>query len=92
MRITVTFVGILAELIHEGSFEVRLSEGATYGDLLQEIKREFGHVIPDLFWDPKVNAFKDPVFAVANGRALESPDTSLRDTDEVRFLTLVAGG
>jgi len=39
-----------------------------------------------------VNAFKDPVFAVANGRALESPDTSLRDTDEVRFLTLVAGG
>jgi molybdopterin converting factor small subunit len=92
MHIAVTFVGILAELIQEGRVEVHLPQEATYGDLLKEIGRQFGRSIPDPLWDRQANAFKDPIFAVASGRAIDSHDTPLTDGDEVKFLTLVAGG
>ena len=92
MRITVTFVGILAELIQEETVEVHLPQEATYGDLLKEIWRQFGRSIPDPLWDRQTNAFKEPIFAMASGRAVDSPDTPLKDGEEVKFLTLVAGG
>ena len=92
MHITVTFVGILAELIQEETVEVHLPQEATYGDLLKEIWRQCGRSIPDLLWDRQANSFKEPIFAMANGRAIDSPDTPLSDGEEVKFLTLVAGG
>jgi molybdopterin converting factor small subunit len=92
MQITVTFVGVLAELIQEGPVEVRLPQEATYGDLLKQIGIQFGRSIPDPLWDRQANAFKDPIFAVTSGRAIDSPDTPLTDGEEVKFLTLVAGG
>ncbi len=92
MNIMVTFVGILAELIQEESVEVHLPQEATYGDLLKEIWRQCGRSIPDLLWDRQANSFKEPIFAMANGRAIDSPATPLTDGEEVKFLTLVAGG
>jgi molybdopterin converting factor small subunit len=92
MQIKVTFVGVLAELIQEGPVDVRLPQEATYGDLLTEIWRQFGRSIPDPLWDRQANAFKEPIFAMSSGRAIDSSDTPLTDGEEVKFLTLVAGG
>jgi molybdopterin converting factor small subunit len=92
MHITVTFVGILAVLIQNGTVEVHLPQEATYGDLLREIWRQFGRSIPDPLWDRQANAFREPIFAMSSGRAIDSPDTPLTDGEEVKFLTLVAGG
>jgi molybdopterin converting factor small subunit len=92
MHITVTFVGILAELIREGTVEVHLPQEATYGDLLKEIWRQFGRSIPDPLWDRQANAFREPIFAMSGGRVIDSADTPLTDSEEVIFLTLVAGG
>ena len=92
MHITVSFVGILAELIQKSSFEVYLPQQATYRDLLNEVWLHLGCSIPDPLWDRQMNAFKEPIFAVAGGRTIESPDTPLADGEEVKFLTLIAGG
>jgi len=92
MQIPVTFVGILAELIQNGTVQVHLPEEATYGDLLKEIWRQFGGSIPDPLWDRQANAFKEPIFAMSSGRVIDSADTPLTDGEEVKFLTLVAGG
>jgi molybdopterin converting factor small subunit len=92
MHITVTFVGILAEFIQQETVQVHLPQEATYGDLLKEIWSQFGHSIPDPLWDREANRFKEPIFALANGRAIDSPTTPLTDGEEVKFLTLVAGG
>jgi molybdopterin converting factor small subunit len=92
MQIKVTFVGVLAELIREGPVDVHLPQEATYGDLLKQIGILFGRSIPDPLWNRQANAFKEPIFAVTGGRAIDSPDTPLTDGEEVKFLTLVAGG
>lgn len=92
MHITVSFVGILAELIQKDSFGVYLPQQATYRDLLNEIWLHLGRSIPDPLWDRQANAFKEPIFAVAGCRTIESPDTPLADGEEVKFLTLIAGG
>ena len=42
--------------------------------------------------DPEANSFKDPIFALVNGKPADSPEISLKDGDDVKFLTLVAGG
>lgn len=92
MKITVTFVGILGELINEKPFEAHLPQEATYGDLLREIWRQLSHCIPDHLWDGQINAFKDPIMALGRERYLNSPETLLMDGEEVKFLILVAGG
>ncbi len=92
MRITVIFVGVLGKLIREGSLEVSLPGEAAYRDLLKEIWNRFGNDIPEPLWNKEANRFKEPIFALANGTTVESMDTPLADGDEVRFLTLIAGG
>lgn len=92
MHITVTFVGILGKLIKEGSFEVHFPGEATYRDLMDEIWNRFGRSIPDPLWDREANRFNEPIFALAGGRAVESPETPLANGEEVKFLTLIAGG
>jgi molybdopterin converting factor small subunit len=92
MKITVTFVGVLGELIRKDSLEVHLPPEATYGDLLKEIGSQFGQAIPDPLWDRQANKFREPIFAMAKGGAVDSPDLPLKDGEEIRFLTLVAGG
>lgn len=92
MHVTVTFVGILAELIQEGSFEVHFPGEATYRDLLDEIWNRFGRSIPDSLWEREENRFNEPIFALAGGEAVDSPDTPLKNGEEVKFLTLIAGG
>jgi molybdopterin converting factor small subunit len=92
MHVRVTFVGILGKLIQEGSFEVHFPQEATYQDLLKEVWDRFGHSIPGPLWDKERNRFQEPIFALANGRAVDSPDTPLADGEEVTFLTLIAGG
>ncbi len=92
MHITVTFVGILGKLIQEEGFRIALPREGTYRDLLIEIWNRFGRSIPDPLWDREASRFKAPIFALVNGRALENPETCLSDGDDVKFLTLVAGG
>ena len=92
MRVTVTFVGVLGRLIHEDSFEVALAEEAAFRDLMGSIRNRFGESIPEPLWDSEANAFKEPIFAVVNGNPVDSSGLSLKDGDDVKFLTLVAGG
>ena len=92
MRIKVTFIGVLGRLIQEGNFEVVFSGEATCRDLMAEIWNRFGAAIPEPLWDFETKAFKEPIFALVNGNPIESPELSLQDGDDVKFLTLVAGG
>ena len=92
MHVTVTFVGVLGRLIHEGSFEVLFSGEANCRDLMGAIWNRFGESMPGPLWDLEANTFKEPIFAQVNGSPVDSPELSLKDGDDVKFLTLVAGG
>ncbi len=92
MDITVIFIGVLRELIKEETVKMHMPSEAKYSDLLEEIWHRFGSSIPDALWDGQVNAFKAPIMAIGQGRYLESPETPLIDGEEIKFLTLVAGG
>ncbi|OPY07271.1 MAG: ThiS family protein [Syntrophaceae bacterium PtaB.Bin095] len=92
MHVTVTFVGVLGRLIHEGSFEVVLPGEATCRDLMAEIRNRFGESLPEPLWDCEANKFKEPIFALVNGSPVDSLGLFLKDGDDVKFLTLVAGG
>jgi sulfur carrier protein ThiS len=56
------------------------------------IRNRFGESIPEPLWDSEANAFKEPIFALVNGNPVDSSGFSLKDGDDVKFLTLVAGG
>lgn len=92
MDIKVTFIGVLGELIHKEAVIFNLSEGATYSDLLCEIWHRFGHSIPAALWDHQFHGFKAPIMAMTHGRYLESRAAALKEGEEIKFLTLVAGG
>ncbi len=92
MKITAHFHGILADWVGTPSAGFDLSDGATYTDLIQEIKRRYGSNMPDQLWDRETNMFHKKVRAFKNGKALDSTDFQLRGGEKITFFLMMAGG
>lgn len=92
MKVTVIFFGILKEKAGRERAELDLPPGSTWGDLLREIGKRFGPNFPQGLWDAKANLFKAPIMTVGDGRDLESPDTLLKDGENIKIVAPLAGG
>ena len=92
MKIAATFQGILADWVGTPSASFELPEGATYGDLLNEIGLRYRKNMPEQLWDHKNNSFRKQVRAHADESTFESLDTPLHKGDEITFLLMIAGG
>ena len=92
MKITVIFIGGLKAMVGQHTVLIDLPEGATYGHLLEELDHRFGKVLPKEIWDSRWRCFKGSVIAIGDGRDLDNPDIPLKENEEVKLLTAMAGG
>ncbi len=92
MRITAFFHGILSEWVGVPQAELNLREGGTFLDLLTEIRRTYGHNMPEQLWNEEQSSFNKAVWAMRGKEKLVDPTTRLRNGEEVRFLLTLAGG
>jgi len=92
MRITAFFHGILFEWVGVLQAEIDLPEAGTLADLLAEIKRTYGHNMPEQLWNEEQRSFNEAVWAMRGKEKLVDPTTRLKNGEEVRFFLSVAGG
>lgn len=92
MRITVVFFGPLGDQTGQKISTFDLAEGATYGNLLDNIGQRFSHRFHEHIWDSKENSFKAGILVIGAGRDLESRETPLIDGEEIKIVPVFAGG
>ncbi len=92
MKITVTFVGLLRQQVRTACVEVDLSDGADLQELLDYIDRQFGPGMGPRIWDRDRRMFRTGVRIAGDDRYLESPDTLLRDGEQISIMPAMAGG
>ena len=92
MNIKTQFHGILADWVGAPSASFKLTDDATFVDLMLEIGRCYRQNMPDQLWDHKTNSFNKKVRAFKDAKALDPVDNSLADGDVITFMVLIAGG
>ena len=81
MRVSVSFYSYLKDLVGCTGLELELKQGATLGELFEELKRKF----------PKLAAMEKSIL-MAVGVDYQDRAYTLRDKDEVSFFPPVQGG
>jgi molybdopterin converting factor small subunit len=92
MNVIVKFFGPLAEQVGEERVTFSFTEGATYGQLLEEVGKRFGRQLHERIWDSDRKMFKAGILAVGEGRDLHRPEALLRDGEEIKIVPLLGGG
>ena len=92
MNITAKFHGILADWVGTPSASFKLSDGAVYSELMQEIEHRYKRNMPAQLWDQKTKSFNKKVRAFRDAKALDPVDNPLSDGEEITFMLLIAGG
>jgi molybdopterin converting factor small subunit len=92
MKIKAFFHGILSDWVGVLQADINLPDGGNLGDLLSAIRHTYGHNMPEQLWDEETNRFNGRVLIMGSGGKLDSPNTPLREGEEVKFYLLVAGG
>jgi len=92
MDVTVSFLGPLGEYTGQKRILIHFPDGAVYGDLLDEIDRQFGARFPEALWDREQRQFKKGVLVIGFGRDLGDEKTPLTDGEEIKMVPVLAGG
>lgn len=92
MKVTVSFVGILAEYAGAPEVEVKLAQGATVADLHRAVGRRPGARFPPEVWDPASGRFTSCVRTFVNEEDVEDLSRPLEEGSRVLFLAMIAGG
>jgi len=74
---------------------VEIKEGATLGELLEELVNIYGPPLAQAIYDPRRKALQDLVMVTINGQlshTLNALDTILQQGDRIVFVPLVMGG
>ena len=81
MKVRLLFFAVLRDIAGADTRELALSEGTSAGDVWQSLRREFA----------KLTDYTQPPMIAVN-ETYATPDTVLRDGDELAFIPPVAGG
>ena len=92
MRVTVNFLGMLANYTGVESVAIDLDDDARYDDLLAVIAARFGHKLPKQCWDAGKGEFRKPITAIGTKGDIEERDTPLAGNEEVHILMPISGG
>ena len=93
MRVTVSFVGVLASFVGAETASLDLPEGSRYQDLLAELGRRFAPKMPEQLWNKEKKTFSSPILATRDERSLAPIDGSeLVDGDQIKLFLGAAGG
>jgi MoaD family protein len=94
-EVTVRLVGVFRVLSGRSRVMVRLDEGATVGNLVQELVESFPSEFEDTLVDPVLGEPQPNALILVNGRevgVLDGVGTVVADGDEVVFLPVTHGG
>ena len=75
--------------------DIELKEGATFGDLLDELEPHFGSELANEIYDSGKKALQDMVKAIVNGvlvHNFDGSDTALNNGDSIIFVPFAVGG
>jgi len=92
MKITVNFLGTLSRYTGAESIEVKLKDGARFGDLLDELNKRYGKKLPPKCWNKEKAEFIKPVSAIGSAGDLEARETPLAANEEIHILIPISGG
>jgi molybdopterin converting factor small subunit len=92
VRVRVRFLGLFAKYVGapEGTFDV--PDGATAGDLLIAIAKEYDSALPENLFDKETGRFHRSITIARTGASAISNDEELRDGDDLFVLFPLAGG
>jgi len=92
MEVTVRFMGPLAEYTGVRTIRMMFSGAGMYGEVLDEIDRQFGALFPEAMWDREQKLFKKGILVIGAGRDLDSRETPLKDGEEIKLVPVFGGG
>jgi molybdopterin converting factor subunit 1 len=81
MKVRLLFFAVLRDIAGTDTRELALAGGTTAGEVWQALRREFA----------KLHDYAQPPMIAVN-ETYATPDTILRDGDELAFIPPVAGG
>jgi len=92
VRIGVTFFNIVKHFAGMPGIEVELGDGATLGELLQEVGRRVGDKFPAWMWDPQNQAFNPGILVFVDNEQVRDLTRRLRDGSQVFLAAGLLGG
>lgn len=92
MNVTLNFLGLFKDYIGSESVFLKLSDDAVYGDLLDEIDRQYGEKLPKSLWSHERREFRPGILCVGEGRDLETRETTLKPGETISVVVHMAGG
>jgi len=92
MKVRILFQGILSDWAGVSQAEIFLPKGGNLGDLLSEIRKNYGPQLPPQLRDKEQTAFSRAFWVIRKKEKLSEPGTTLKDGDELQFLLPLAGG
>jgi len=92
LQVRVRFAGLTRHYIGERDKVYELPEGASVGDLLALIGREYGSRLPRQMWDAGKGRFHQSIRAARRGSALAVDEEPLREGEEIYIISRMAGG
>lgn len=81
MRVRLLNFAVLRDIVGKGELELSLGEGARAGEVWQTLRRDY----------PALAGYEQPPLVAVN-ESYATPDTVLREGDELAFIPPVAGG
>ena len=92
MQVKVHFAGLTRHYIGEKEMVYELPEGASIGDLLARIGKDYGARLPRQMWDDKNERFHQSIKAARRGSPLAEDDEVLEEGEEIYIISRMAGG
>jgi molybdopterin converting factor small subunit len=92
MRVKAVFHGILSDWVGIPQAEFILPDGASFDDLLCEIRKVYGPNMPPQLGNKGQADFNRAFWAVRGKERLNELTTKLQDGEDIQFFLSLAGG
>lgn len=92
MQVKVHFVGLIRHHTRDSEKTYELPEGATAGELLLVVGRDYGDRLPDHMWNAEEETFHHTVQAAHKGSPGMPQEEQLKDGDDIYIFSRMAGG
>jgi MoaD family protein len=89
-RIEINYYSTYAKITGKSHEIIEIDE-PTLGNLIDQVRNKYGEKLDAIMWDEKAKDLKKGMSVLVNGRNLPF-DTKLKNSDQVAFLILMAGG
>jgi hypothetical protein len=92
LKIILKTKGDLRDYFGREPHDIILPEHAGVQELLVEIGRRWGMVLPGYMWNQEKCVFRGPVFLTVDGKVIDEKKMELQDGMELTIVRALAGG